>query len=130
MSLRHKAINAGGDSGIDGHYRYLRSQLVRLLAGINDRQVFELQIRERNTHRGCERRRIHPFDLYAETAAALEQQQIEFGALMCGPKIGPIGFNHFENFLGPTGLIKRTKCGDPSIAHLSRAMGQLDNALQ
>ena len=31
---------------------------------------------------------------------------------------------------GPTDLIKCTKCGDPSIAHLSRAMGQLDNALQ
>ncbi len=83
-SLRHKAIDAGGDSGIDGQYRYLRPQLIRLLAGINDRQLFELRIRERNTHRGCERRRIHPLDLYAETAAALEQQQIEFGAQLEG----------------------------------------------
>jgi hypothetical protein len=38
----------------------------------HDRQVFKLQIRERNAHRACERRRIDPLGLYAETAAALE----------------------------------------------------------
>ena len=81
-SLRHKAIDAGGDGGIDWQYRYLRPQLLRLPAGINNRQLFQLEIRERNTHRGCERRRIHPLDLYAETAAALEQQQIVERRLM------------------------------------------------
>jgi hypothetical protein len=54
--------------------------------------VFEPQIRERYTHRTCERRRIHPLDLDAETAAALENQQIELA-----PKIGFIGFYHFED---------------------------------
>ena len=47
-----------------------------LLAEVDDPQVCKLQIRERNAHRACERRRIHPLDLYAKSAAALEHQQV------------------------------------------------------
>jgi hypothetical protein len=48
-----------------------------LLGEVNDRRLGEPQIRERNAHLACERRHIYPLDLYAETAVAVAQQQIE-----------------------------------------------------
>jgi hypothetical protein len=45
--------------------------------------ALKLQICERNAHRACERPRIHPLDLFAETAAAIEQQQVEQRHPLC-----------------------------------------------
>lgn len=49
--------------------------------GVQNDQPIEAEVGESNSHRRSHPRRISWLDLYADTAAALEQQQIALSAL-------------------------------------------------
>src|SRR5579859_258535 len=104
------ACGSGEDSvrafghGRKGHDRDTLGQGVAPRAGIEHRQMIELQVLERDAHRGRYRRRVRPLDLDAEPAAPLEQQQVEFRALMRGPEVRLLGLHRLERFLDGVAL--------------------------
>jgi hypothetical protein len=109
-------------SQVIGIIRFLRRQLIKIACRGRHRQVCKLQIRERNAHRACERRRIHPLDLYAETAAALESSRSSNGTLMCGARIGFIGSCHPRRLVDPPHgwCAKRIRSPDPRIMRVQK----------
>ena len=62
-------------------------EFVGFVSRIDDAQFVELQVGQRNAHGRCERGRVGAFALDADAAAVLEEQEIEFRALVRGPEI-------------------------------------------
>ena len=69
---------------------------------------------------GVIRRRIHALDLDADAPAALEQQQIEFGAVVRGPEVGLVRLRDAQRPARPPCLPSWRRCADASSARRSR----------
>ena len=61
--------------------------------------MVESEVRQGNAHGRRKHRCIHPLAFDADTAPALEQQQVEFGTLMGSPVVGLVGSKGLEDFL-------------------------------
>ena len=60
---------------------------------INDKDAVKLQVLQGSTHGGSQPGSIHTLAFYTDASSILEQEQIQFGAIVGGPIVGFIRFD-------------------------------------